>query len=169
MARLAGSVQGVAPNDDAGVAFEPKFGRVFDWESDVDGGAFVVVVLDFGFSEGGLARDGPVDRFLAVDEAFVHELGESAEDSGFVLGKEGAVFAFPICEDAEALELSALFFNDPRKTLCKPHVVPLWRLASFACSTPWRPCAQWGDRGNPNRGRRGRGGRGGFCSAGWRP
>jgi hypothetical protein len=74
-------------------------------EADVDGGAGVVLVLDFGFGEGGAAGDAPVDGLeAAVDVAFGEEVNERTGDDGLVFGRHGEVGLVPAAEDAEALE-----------------------------------------------------------------
>ena len=74
-------------------------------EADEDGGAGFVLILDFGFGEGGFGAVAPLDGFLAlVDAAFVDESGEGADDVGFVFGIEGEVGIVPVAEDAEASE-----------------------------------------------------------------
>ena len=87
-------------------------GGIGDREGDPDGVRALVLVLDLGLGERGLARDGPVHRLLGtIDEALLDEAGEAAEDLAFVGRIHRAVFRSPVGEDAEALELAALLLD----------------------------------------------------------
>ena len=87
-------------------------GGIDDREGDPDGVRALVLVLDLGFGERGLARDGPIHRLLgAVDEALFDEAGEAAQDLAFVGRIHRAVFRSPVGEDAQALELAALLLD----------------------------------------------------------
>jgi hypothetical protein len=81
-----------------------------DWELHVDALRNVVFIFDFGFGEGGAARDAPIDRLLsAIDETLIHDVREHAEFLGFVfLCSERQIRIFPIAEHAEAAKLRAL-------------------------------------------------------------
>jgi len=53
----------------------------------VDAGRGVLLVLDFGFGEGGAVVDAPGDGLEAfVDEAVLEEVEEGLGDAGLVLG-----------------------------------------------------------------------------------
>ena len=87
-------------------------GGIGDREGHPDGVRALVLVFDLGFGERGLARDGPIHRFLGtIDEALLDEAGEATEDLAFVGGVHRAVFRSPVGEDAEALELAALLLD----------------------------------------------------------
>ena len=77
--------------------------------ADVDAGAGVLLVLDFGVGEGGAVVDAPVDRLEAsVDEALLEEVVEGFDDARLVRAGHGGVGIVPAAEDAEADELRAL-------------------------------------------------------------
>ena len=68
-----------------------------------------LLVLDFGFGEGGAVVDAPGDGLEAfVDEAVLEEVEEGLGDAGLVVGVHGGVRGGPAAEDAEADELLAL-------------------------------------------------------------
>ena len=88
-------------------------GRIRHRERHPDGVRALVLVFDFGFSEGGLARDGPIHRLLrTVDQALLDEASEAGKDLGFVRRIHRAVFGRPIGKDAQALELAPLFLDE---------------------------------------------------------
>ncbi len=69
----------------------------------------MLLVLDFGFGEGGAVVDAPGDGLEAfVDEAVLEEVEEGLGDAGLVLGVHGGVGLEPAAEDAHADELGAL-------------------------------------------------------------
>ncbi len=77
--------------------------------ADVDAGAGVLLVLDFGFGERGSVVDAPVDGAQAfVDEVLFEEVVEGLDDAGLVAVRHGEVGRVPAAEDADALELGAL-------------------------------------------------------------
>ena len=68
-----------------------------------------LLVFDFGFGEGGLIVDAPVDRLEAlVDETLFEELEKVVGDARLVLRRHGEIGFVPAAEDAHALELLAL-------------------------------------------------------------
>ena len=80
-----------------------------EFVADVDAGAGVLFVLDFGFGEGGFVVDAPVDGAETfVDEFFFEEVVEGFDDAGLVAVGHGEVGGVPAAEDADALELGAL-------------------------------------------------------------
>ncbi len=80
-----------------------------EFVADVDAGAGVLFVLDFGFGEGGAIVDAPVDGLEAlVDEALFEEVVEGLGDGGLVGKGHGEVGVVPAAEDADALELASL-------------------------------------------------------------
>ncbi len=77
--------------------------------ADVDAGAGVLLVLDFGFGESGFVVDAPGDGLeVFVDEAVLEEVIEGLGDAGLVDGIHGGVGLSPAAEDAHADELGAL-------------------------------------------------------------
>ena len=89
-----------------------------EWEFDKDGGAFLVGVLDFGLGQSGLGAVGPLDGLLRlIDRAIFDELGEDAQDAGFVAGVHRQVRALPITKDAEAAEGTALDVDEFERKL----------------------------------------------------
>ena len=69
----------------------------------------MLLVLDFGFGEGGAVVDAPGDGLEAfVDEAVLEEVEEGLGDAGLVDGVHGGVGLGPAAEDAHADELGAL-------------------------------------------------------------
>ena len=69
----------------------------------------MLLVLDFGFGEGGLVVNAPVDGAEAfVDEVLLEEVVEGFDDGGFVAEGHREIGVVPAAEDADALELGAL-------------------------------------------------------------
>ena len=82
---------------------------VGELEGDVDRVALLVLVLDFGFGQGGLAVEAPVHGLeAAVDIALFHDGGKGADFLGLVLELHRAVGVVPVAENAEALEVGEL-------------------------------------------------------------
>ncbi len=71
--------------------------------------AFVVVVFDFGFGQGGFFDGGPHHRFGALIERAVHqEFHEFLGDDTFGVEIHCQVWVGPIAGDAKAFEFFAL-------------------------------------------------------------
>ncbi len=74
-----------------------------------DGRAGVVFVFDFGFGQGSLVVDAPVDGAQAlVDEVLFVKTVEGLQHHRLVLRSHGGVGMVPTSEDADAFELLAL-------------------------------------------------------------
>ncbi len=75
----------------------------------IDGWAGVLLVLDFGFGEGGTVVDAPVDGLeSAIDEAFFEEAIECLEGAGLVVAGHGHIGFVPAAEDTNSLKLRGL-------------------------------------------------------------
>ena len=75
----------------------------------VDRRVFAVLIFDFGFGERGLGAAAPENRLQTfVNQTFLDEDREGAQDLGFVLRIEREIRTLPIAEDTEPFELLAL-------------------------------------------------------------
>ena len=113
MARLAGRVHGVVVQMTSEAGAPPSAARpgegVTERELHVDRRRRLVLVLDLGLGERGLAVHAPVHRLEAlVDEAAAHEAAELARDHRLVGGRQREVGLVPVAEDAQPPELLAL-------------------------------------------------------------
>ena len=94
-----------------------------EFEGDVDRGARLVLVFDFGFGERGLAVKAPVHGLEpAIDVALFHDALQSADFVGFRIEAHRAVRIVPVPENAQTLEVGALLLDlfrrvGARKTL----------------------------------------------------
>ena len=78
----------------------------------MDGGRFVIEILDLGLGERGLLDHRPEHRLGAEIEPAVHqEPAELADDLRLGLVGHGGVGVLPVAENAEALELLALHLD----------------------------------------------------------
>ncbi|MDT4842906.1 hypothetical protein FQZ97_768210 [compost metagenome] len=85
---------------------------VLDREGHVDGIGFLVLVLDFRFSQGRAAVETPVDRLQALEhEPLLDHFGQGADLTGFVGEVHGLVWIVPITENAETDEIGLLPFD----------------------------------------------------------
>ena len=81
----------------------------YDRKLHVDGRVFAVLIFDFGLRERGLRAGAPKDRLLRfVDQPFLDEDGERAQNLRFVCGIQRQIWMLPIAQDAEPFELLAL-------------------------------------------------------------
>ncbi|MNS34601.1 hypothetical protein D3C72_667290 [compost metagenome] len=81
-------------------------------ELDVDARAHVLVVLDLGLGQGGLAVRAPVDGLQAtVDVALLGHLPEDLDLLGLVSRVHGQVGVLPVGHDAQSAELGLLAFE----------------------------------------------------------
>jgi len=73
----------------------------------------VVFVFDFSLGQSRCAGNRPIHGLLAaVDHSLFDERRERTKDVGFVRGIFRFVLVLPVGKDAEAQELSALFFDE---------------------------------------------------------
>src|SRR4029453_1401726 len=78
-------------------------------ESHVNRGVIPVLVFHFGFGERGLRTCAPKNRLLRlINEPFLNEYGEGAQDFCLIFGIHRQIRILPIAEDAEPFELFAL-------------------------------------------------------------
>ncbi len=102
---------------DGGVCWCVKLGwkgvSVGELKEDVDADILAIFVFEFGFGEGGLVGDRPVDGLeCAVDESFLNEIREDFEDSAFVGGIHRDVGMCVVAHGSEALHLLGLDFDE---------------------------------------------------------
>src|SRR6202162_3454981 len=85
-----------------------------DLEGDPDRRTGVIFVFDFGFGQGGVVVDAPVNRLAAaIDVALFHKVEEGTGDGGLVLVAHGEVGIVPAAEDAEAFEIALVLLDVP--------------------------------------------------------
>ena len=87
-------------------------------ELHVDRRSGLVLVLDLGLGQGGLAVHAPVHRLQAlVHQVAPHEAPELARDRRLVGGRHRAVRVLPVTEDPETTELSPLDVDELGRVL----------------------------------------------------
>lgn len=86
-------------------------GRVTGFEIDEDGEVLAVLVFEFGFGQGGLVVDGPMNRLEGTeDDSLFDEFGEDFEGGAFVGGVHGEVGFGVVGEGEESFHLTGLEF-----------------------------------------------------------
>src|SRR5450432_3345251 len=87
----------------------------------------MIFVLDFGFGQGGVVVNAPVDRLAsAIDITLFHEVEKVAGDDGLVPVTHGEVRIAPAAEYAEALEV-AFVLLDVAGGIFAAALAKLWR------------------------------------------
>ena len=102
------------PDGDA--CFSSQF-AADDRKLNVNGCVIALLVLHFGFGERGLRAGAPKDRLLRlINETFLNENGERAQNFRFVFRIHRQIGIFPIAKDAQPFELLALDIDEfPRE------------------------------------------------------
>src|SRR6266550_6162371 len=94
------------PDRHTGLVFERARNN---WKLHEHGGVIAFLIFHFGFREGGLRAGAPENRLQRfVNQTFLNEDGEGAQNLRLVSGIHGEIGMFPIAENAEAFELFAL-------------------------------------------------------------
>src|SRR6266511_3381026 len=76
---------------------------------DINSGVVALLVFHFGFGQRSLRTCAPKNRLLRlINETFLNEYGESAQDFRFIFGIHRQIRILPIAKDAQSLELLAL-------------------------------------------------------------
>src|ERR1700674_2827368 len=97
--------------DFRGIALAPASNPKFH----PDRRAGVIFVFDFGFGERGAVVNAPIDRLAAaVHVSLFDELEKCAGYGGLIFVAHREIGIVPASEDAEALEIFLVLFNEPR-------------------------------------------------------
>ncbi len=85
---------------------------ILDFEGDVDGIGFLVLIFDLRLGQRRTAVEAPVHRLQALeDEAAFHQFGQGADFSRLIGKVHGLVRVVPVSQDAEADEVGLLPFD----------------------------------------------------------